>query len=37
MSILIYAVVFLIVGIIIFFINKFDKNKTTDEVLKAIK
>lgn len=37
MSIIIYAVVFLIVGIIIFFINKFDKNKTTDEVLKAIK
>ncbi len=37
MSILIYAIVFLIVGIIIFFINKFDKNKTTDEVLKAIK
>ena len=32
MSIIIYAVVFLIVGIIIFFINKFDKNKTTDEV-----
>lgn len=37
MSIIIYVVVFLIVGIIIFFINKFDKNKTTDEVLKAIK
>ena len=37
MSIIIYVVVFLIVGIIIFFINRFDKNKTTDEVLKAIK
>lgn len=37
MSIIIYVVVFLIVGIIIFFINKFDKSKTTDEVLKAIK
>ena len=37
MSIIIYAVVFLIVGIIIFFINKFDKSKTTDEILKAIK
>ena len=37
MSIIIYAVTFLIVGIGIFIINKFDKNKTTSEVIKALK
>lgn len=36
-SIIIYAVTFLIVGIGIFIINKFDKNKTTSEVIKALK
>ena len=37
MSIIIYAMTFLIVGIGIFIINKFDKNKTTSEVIKALK
>ena len=36
-SIIIYAMTFLIVGIGIFIINKFDKNKTTSEVIKALK
>lgn len=37
MSIIIYAMTFLIVGIGIFIINKFDKNKTTSELIKALK
>lgn len=37
MSLIIYAVTFLIVGIGIFIINKFDKNKTTSEVIKTLK
>ena len=37
MSIILYGVVFIIVGIIIYIINKFDKDKTTDQILKTIK
>ena len=37
MSIILYGAVFIIVGIIIYIINKFDKNKTTDQILKTIK
>lgn len=37
MSIILYVIVFIIVGIIVFIINRFDKDKTTDEVLKIIK
>lgn len=37
MSIIIYAAVLIIVGIIIFFINKFDKDKITEEAIKTIK
>lgn len=37
MSIIIYAMTFLIVGIGIFIINKFDKNKTTSEIIKTLK
>ena len=37
MSVIIYAAVFAIVGIIIFAINKFDKNKLTKEAIKTIK
>lgn len=36
-SILIYVVTFLIVGIIVFIVNKFDKNKTAEEAMKIIK
>ncbi len=36
-SIIIYAVTFAIVGIIIFVINKFDKDKTAEEAIKIIK
>ena len=36
-SIAIYAVTFLIVGIIIFIVNKFDKNKTAEEAMKIMK
>ena len=35
MSIIIYAVTFLIVGAVIFVINKFDKSKTTSEAIKT--
>ena len=35
MSIIIYAVTFLIVGGVIFVINKFDKSKTTSEAIKV--
>ena len=37
MSIILYGAVFIIVGIIIYIINKFDKNKTTEQILKTIK
>ena len=36
MSIILYAAVLIIVGIIIFFINKFDKDKITEEAIKTI-
>ena len=36
-SIILYAIVFIIVGIIVFIMNKFDKDKTTNEALKIIK
>ena len=36
-SIAIYAVTFLIVGIIIFVVNKFDKDKTAEEAMKIMK
>ena len=36
-SIAIYAVTFLIVGVIIFIVNKFDKDKTAEEAMKVIK
>lgn len=36
MSLMIYAVTFALVGIAIFFINKFDKTKTTQDVLTSI-
>ncbi len=35
-SIIIYAITFLLVGIVVFIINKFDKSKTTAETLKSI-
>ncbi len=35
-SIVIYAITFLLVGIVIFIINKFDKSKVTQEALKSI-
>ena len=37
MSLIVYGVTFLIVGIIILCMRKFDKDKVTDEVLKSIK
>ena len=37
MSILLYLAVLLIVGIIIFIIYKFDKDKTTEQAIKSIK
>ena len=37
MSIILYAAVLIIVGSIIFFINKFDKDKITEEAIKTIK
>ena len=36
-SVIIYAVTFLIVGIIIFIINRFDKDKTAQEAMKIMK
>ena len=36
-SVIIYAVTFLIVGIMIFIINKFDKDKTAEEAMKIMK
>ena len=35
-SIIIYAITFLLVGIVVFIINKFDKSKTTEGTLKSI-
>lgn len=35
-SLIIYAITFLLVGILIFIINKFDKSKVTEEALKSI-
>ena len=37
MSLIIYGATFLIVGIAILIMRKFDKDKVTDEVLKSIK
>lgn len=37
MSLIIYAITFAIVGLVIFIINKFDKNKTTSKVLETLK
>lgn len=37
MIIILYAIVFILVAIIVFIINKFDKDKTTNEALKIIK
>lgn len=37
MSIILYAIVFMLVAILVFIINKFDKDKTTNEALKIIK
>ena len=36
-SVIIYALTFLIVGIIIFIVNKFDKDKTAEEAIKIMK
>lgn len=36
-SIIIYAVTFAIVGLFIFVVNKFDKDKTTEEAMRVIK
>ena len=36
-SIIIYGITFIIVGIIIFIINKFDKDKTAEEAMKVMK
>ena len=36
-SLIIYLVTFLLVGIAIFIINKFDKDKTAEEAMKIIK
>ena len=35
-SLVIYAITFLLVGIVVFIINKFDKSKVTQEALKSI-
>ena len=37
MSLIVYGITFLIVGIAILIMRKFDKNKVTDEVLRSIK
>ena len=37
MSILIYAITFILVGAFVFIINKLDKNKTAKEAIKAVK
>ena len=35
-SLVIYAITFLLVGVVVLIINKFDKSKTTEEALKSI-
>lgn len=35
-SLVIYAITFLLVGLVVFIVNKFDKSKTTEEALKSI-
>ena len=35
-SLVIYAITFLLVGVVVFIINKFDKSKVTEEALKSI-
>ncbi len=35
-SLVIYAITFLLVGIVVFIVNKFDKSKLTEETLKSI-
>ena len=35
-SLVIYAITFLLVGVVVFIVNKFDKSKTTEEALKSI-
>ena len=35
-SLVIYAITFLLVGVVVFIINRFDKSKTTEEALKSI-
>ena len=35
-SLVIYAITFLLVGVVVFVINKFDKSKVTQEALKSI-
>ena len=37
MGLILYAIIFVLVGIVILVINHFDKDKTTDEILKTIK
>lgn len=37
MGVFLYAIVFLIVGIVIFIINKFDKDKTTNKIIDSMK
>ena len=35
-SLVIYVITFLLVGVVVFIVNKFDKSKTTEEALKSI-
>ena len=35
-SLVIYAITFLLVGVVVFIVNKFDKSKVTEEALKSI-
>ena len=37
MSLIMYAIVFLITGIVLFFIDKFDKNKITKDAINVMK
>ena len=37
MGLILYAIIFVLVGIVILVINHFDKDKTTDKILKTIK
>ena len=36
-GILLYAAIVLLVGVIVLIVNKFDKSKTTSDILKSIK